>query len=485
MALSKYLSLRLIIPLLTLIIVALLYWTSTNTDRESPRPLEETTEVTSSTKRPELSIKTPADSETLVKYDHTQQPVVPKPARGYALAEVYWEQQISGSRNVKDLQCWAGPLNLSVVEPFMVRSSPRTPLSNDHTNMLHFSDLFDLQSWNKDSENEHHSQLVSWEDFIQHAPRDVIQVVIRYAPAPANLKKTQQLVQMNPGNYPPASERYKTGCGKVGWAQPFLTSNHFKVIREVCFNFEYGDNLTTEAFNNHIYAEHMPSETTVIFKEWRSIGVLPDRIIVGDSTCFNTSLQERIHPSLKISKEAKRYREKYLNGGKYIAIIARLEKSRLFVRRKDIITYCLDQIVQYQDSLRAETGMVTTFLSIDIGKYGSSTYGGYKQLQPALGKFFRELYNDSLSMAEWEKTFADTSQTADSGYIALLQITIATQADCVIFVGGGSFQRRALRLYQELHPAKDSRCIRIVTECTFAAALALHGPVEGLETRVV
>ena len=428
-----------------------------------------------SIKRPELSIKAPADSETLVKYDNIQQPVVPKPVRGYALAESYWEQQTTGSRNVKDLQCWAGQLNLSVVEPFMVKSFPRTPLSNDHMNMLHFSDLFDLQSWNKDCENMHHSQLVSWEDFMQHAPRDVILVVIRYAPAPANLKKTQQLVRMYPSNYPPASERYKTGCNKVGWQRTFLTSNHFKVVREVCFNFEYGDNLTTEAFSNHIYAEHMPSETTVIFKEWRSLGVLPDRIIVGDSTCFNTSLQERIHPSLRLSGEAKRYHEKYLNGGNYIAIIARLEKSRQFVRREGVVTYCLDQIVQYQHSLRAETGMNTTFLSIDIGKYGSSSYGGYKQLQPALGKFFRGLYNDSLSMAEWEKTFED-SQTTDPGYIAQLQKIIATQADCLIFSGGGSFQRHALRLYQELHPVEDSRCIRIITECTRAISIALSDP---------
>ena len=454
----------------------------TQISRERTSPAPETLVKNDNTKHPEVSLKAPADIEILVKYDHTQQPVVPKPARGYALAQDYWEQQTSGSRNLQNLQCWAGQLNLSVVEPFIVNSVLQTPLSNTHmkhdSEMLHFSDLFDLLSWNKYSENLHHSQLVSWEDFMQHAPRDVILVSIRYENA-LSVKKTQQLVQMNPSNYPPPSERYKMGCHKAGWPiekqHTFLTSNHFKVVREVCFNFEYGDRLTTEVFNNHIYAGHMPSGTTVIFKQWRGTGPA-SRIIVGDSTCHNTLIQEHIHPSLRLIKEAKRYREKYLNGGKYIAIIARLEKSKITLHRAGIVTYCLGQIVHYQDSLRAESGTNTTFLSIDIGKYGSNSFrntGDDKDLQVEFGKFFRQLYGDSLSITEWEKMFEDTSQTTDSGYIALLQQTIATQADCVIFVGGGAFQKHALRLYKELHPIEDNRCIRIINECTPAANLSL------------
>lgn len=86
---------------------------------------------------------------------------IPAPTQGttkaYMLADDYWEQQSSGSRNLHLLQCWAGQLNLSVVEPFMQDSSLRTHLTSAHPlnkqgqPELRFGDLFDLQAWNKDS----------------------------------------------------------------------------------------------------------------------------------------------------------------------------------------------------------------------------------------------------------------------------------------------------------------------------------------------
>ena len=150
--------------------------------------------------------------------------------------------------------------------------------------------------------------------------------------------------------------------------------------------------------------------------------------------------------------------------------------------------YCLQQTLKYHDAMSKDTGINTTFLAIDIGKYGCQELQAdriteiwrvglhvqnlnrsnekiYENVQSGFVNFFRWLYGDSLSLTQWEKTLEDTSHTTDSGYIALLQQTIATLADCNIFVGGGKFQRHGLWLYKKNHPG-EKECLKIIRNCT-------------------
>lgn len=402
--------------------------------------------------------------------------------RAYMLADDYWEQQSSGSRNLHLLQCWAGQLNLSVVEPFMQDSSLRThltsvhPLNKQGQQELRFGDLFDLQAWNKDSRELGYAGLEPWEDFLINSPKDIITVQFKYAYS-NEVRENKNRLRQNP--LIDHKSRYTTGCPK-GWPREqqiqFLKSQNFRIVRDVCFNFDYGDFLTSDEFFRHIYAHYAPGDVTVVFKQWRGTGGI-GRVLVKESPCHNAFTQEHIAPSRRLISDAQSYTQKYLSekNNDYIAIMARLEKSKITLRRDGIVGYCLNKTISYWENLRADTGLNTTFLSIDIGKYGSNSFrntGDKSDLLTEFKRFFTKLYNGSISISSWEHRFEEISQSVDAGYIALLQKAIVTRAKCVIFVGGGSFQKHALHLYQTLHPAQE-RCIRIVKECTLPKNLPL------------
>ncbi len=106
------------------------------------------------------------------------------------------------------------------------------------------------------------------------------------------------------------------------------------------------------------------------------------------------------------------------------------------------------------------------FLSIDIGKYGSDSFKkkNYFGHLSDMEAFVEKL--QGMKLGEWETTFESVTHSKDSGYIAMLQLVLVTKADCIVFVGGGTFQRHALHMYQELHPNESDRCVRIVEKCT-------------------
>ena len=396
-------------------------------------------------------------------------PVQGSAVRGYILAEDYWEQQTAASRSLQDLQCWAAKLGLSVVEPFIHKSQLKSSIFGPHPKkgeqVIKFGDLFSLEVWNRYSVEQKHAVLVPWEDFIQVAPKNVIVANFLYKD-----KNNQQLPKQDPSS----SERYKTGC-PTAWPNAGMYSqlktNHFTVIRKVCFNFLYRDRLTAVKFINHLYGDYSPDNVTVIFHQWRGT----ERARIKDSGCHSTPIQEHAEPSPRVVRDAGSYTQKYLKGGKYIAIMARLEKTKITIPKKGIIPFCFQQIIKYWNNTRTESGIETTFLSIDIGKYGSNSFyntGDGSNLHEEFGKFTRQLYGESFSITKWENTFEDASHTTNAGYIALLQKAVVTGASCVIFVGGGSFQKHALHLYRMLHENEEP-CIKIITECTTRSSLSL------------
>ena len=466
----------------------------------STEPVVEVLDITHSTE-PVLEHDITHSTEPVVEHDISH----PTVDRGYTLAVDFYEQQAGGVANLQNLQCWAGLINVTVVEPFVIESRPQFPVFMNRSGQLRFSDLFDLQYWQEKNSKMNYSNLVPWEDFIEHAPRDVILVQIREDISPNWDWDLEEKVAKDPSKYPQPPERYISGCREDGWEKEstyaFLRAKHFKVIREVCFNFEYNDKLTLQQFNSHIFGEYLAGETTVIFNRWR--GTDPTyRIKIKDIPCCprgslihcDTILHTYIRPSHQLSHKAEQYHKKYLNSGKFIAVNVRMGKLMTIRARStpdkiiEIMQYCLQQTLKYHDAMSKDTGINTTFLAIDIGKYGCQELQAdriteiwrvglhvqnlnrsnekiYENVQSGFVNFFRWLYGDSLSLTQWEKTLEDTSHTTDSGYIALLQQTIATLADCNIFVGGGKFQRHGLWLYKKNHPG-EKECLKIIRNCT-------------------
>ena len=316
-----------------------------------------------------------AESSSKGMLSLTTQPTRPTvTSSGYVLALDYWEQQSSALRNLQNLQCWAAQYyNLSVVEPAMSKSQLRTPLNNQSITKKRFwfRDVFDIEMWNRLSLKKHHSVLVSWEKFLSSAPKDVILISIRYAYSTEikqNLKKlsTSQKEALTP------FERVQQGCS-ITWhpVKEFLYKHLFNVVKEVCFNFAYGDKLSNKQFNSILYDSLSPSSTTLVFSRWRGTGTA--RIHINDTECGNARIQEEIGPSQQLQKPVELYQQTYLMGRPYIAIMARMEKAQIFLKDKKShlnLTVCFSKLLSVWRETKENTGLNTTLLAIDLGKYG-------------------------------------------------------------------------------------------------------------------
>ena len=68
-----------------------------------------------------------------------------------------------------------------------------------------------------------------------------------------------------------------------------------------------------------------------------------------------------------------------------------------------------------------------------------------------------------MTFKEWEDSFLQvTGNITDGGYIAALQRTIGSQADCLILVGGGTFRLGAISEYVHSHLKVSDHCYKFL-----------------------
>ena len=363
---------------------------------------------------------------------------------GFALAENYWEQSTSASRNMQYLQCWAGKLNMSVVEPFITTTFTYPPPDR---NPVKFSDIFDMEHWTNLSSN--HS-LVSWEAFLKRAPRNLIQVNIGYS-------KTGKVEAGDPG-------QYRQGCPVTHRMEnlvKFLTQHEFTVVRKICINFVY-KSFSMDEFYAEVFGKYEPSRSTVIFNQWRGIGAGSKRVRIVNSTCSKVTAHFQMRYSQRLVREAEKYALTYMKTTKYIAVMIRVEKIRNLQHN---VTDCFHLTLEKWRTMVNDTGINSTFLAADVGKYGSGSFKYFKDhLQGQFQDFFVGIYGKTLTIKQWESTFEDVSGTENPAYIAALQKTLAACSKCLLHVGGGSFQGNTVRLYMEEH-APEERCMYSVPAC--------------------
>ena len=394
-------------------------------------------------------------------------------SHGYVLAVNYYEQQTMGLRNMFQLQCWAQHLNLLVVKPVLHDSFLRTPLNaQQQAKFLRFEDSFNLTEWNLLSDHHQYAPLIEWNKFLSRAPRNIIIAQFEH-PAVSLLKIRQKSGQKL--LHSPDPQQFGTGCS-LKWPTSseihFLQSKGFRVVHTACFNFYFGDQLSLDAFNEHLLGGHQPNSVSIIMEMWRGISSA-QRVLLKD-VCRNAIIQEHISLSPTLQRKAKQYTQKYLRGKPYLAIMGRLEISQLTVHKKvPVVPFCLEETLESWKEFKAETQLDETFLAIDIGRYGSKGFRSNLDptLKTALQKFFEGLYGSSLTMKVWESRFEAVAGCKDAGYIALLQKVLVTHAKCILFVGGGAFQRHALFLYKQLHPNPRDQCYRVVKKCTRSGKL--------------
>lgn len=397
---------------------------------------------------------------------------------GYVLVLKFNEQLTKASENLFSLQCWAKTLFVNIVEPFLMNSYFVVPLDETQKDLLSFRDIFDIKVWSLLSAKHTFAPLATWNDFVKKAPRLLIVVRFKYITSSEYKKRRDSHDKMT---HLAVNTEYKTGCPRIspelsGKIDYLRTRHNFTVIREVCFNFAQGDELTLLQFNRHIYRGLGPKTVSVLMEEWKGFTSSENgkHVSLFDACWLPTVVHPISYkwPSQKLICDAKKYKQRYLNGQDYITLMVRTEKIERLISTGDInsMSKCLNQTLKRWRKLIVYKGINQTFLSMDIGKYGSYSlmekkndlkYHPYMHLYEA---FIKELFGRYATVRSWELGFEMVTSSHDSGYIGSLQKTIATESNCIVFTGGGSFQKHTKYIHERIN--KLGKCNVIVHECS-------------------
>ena len=400
---------------------------------------------------------------------------------GYIIANGYSGQQGSGVRALVSLQCWASSFSLPVyiVEPYIEEYSLASRLkSKDLTNVMKFSDYFDINHFNNASLEEGTPPLISVEHFIKKVPRQTIVVWLHndYSCRKKPHPKFQVLEESN-------------GVGKCcssEWLHNWqMREAKFCVVKVVQFGGCMSLPSAAKRMYKTIFKGWDPSNVTVVFRFWAANwDTLQNPDSKGKMLCKDVNghkMRHKFYPSPRLLSDAKYYTNTYLRGQTKVAVMIRSEQAIRGFRNGDRLkklNLCMTKVVDIARNLSSRTSSSNTsniFLTLDVGKYGSNSVewvlglSKYKlknkssDVITSVKKIVPALYGQNWVFKEWEESFIKATDGIEyPAYIASLQRTIASRADCLILMGGGDYQRLALHDYLELHPDTSQQCLRFV-----------------------
>ena len=406
--------------------------------------------------------------------------------RTYVVSLSYMDQMSFASRRLKSLQCWAAMWkalhNVSVVEPFVIDGSRLgVPVNENTDKALKFSTVFDIDEWNSEGQLDY-PKVVSWDTFLRHASRKVITIQIVY-----------------PEDYHcPPNKYQKDTCGSAQLTENIsrhLTFHNFTVVNWTCINFRLLGAQTEEEFNSLILntipeLDHVG--ITIIFDEWRGPVQLEREVkcfipIKGATHVCSPNhfghismlTARALVPSSSIEERAKAYISRYLHQASgYVAVVIRWEKvlnDNFYHPEKQHSTgaECSKQILAFVKSIHSKHHSLATFLTTDIGKYGSLDFNLYNSTRAVAAnvtsyteELLRTFYNNkSMSLEEYDRMFEDFSGTTNPAFISQLQKAIAANARCLLLVGSGAFHQNTVKMYENLHPSSSHNCLKIIKSC--------------------
>ena len=402
-------------------------------------------------------------------------------AYGYVVALQYSGQQGAGIQALMSLQCWAASFNLPVhiLEPILNStvfiSIPHERSVSLSNKSLRFSDLFDIQHFNRISESIGYVSVDTGEDFFTSASRDVIYVHLKLVPKSIPVsERSAKIIWIGD------SECIREAC-----CYQFRSDNeklegitelkeNYCVIRiiEVTYSYAYYYIFSNKEIREVIYGDRQPQQVTLIFSLWRTPWYVVNNELDDPHKCKRAgydSRKEQFLPSPRLMSDTKRYENLFLNSSNEVAVMLRIEHVIDYVnkhREQWSIDKCLQEAYQLtRERQKSGRPMVT----LDMGKFGSGVWSRLAVKYDVDGltekskQLLNSLFNHELSFSKWEESFTRaTGGVENSGYIAALQRTLASRAKCLILVGGGTFQDLALKDYLRNHPKREDRCVRLV-----------------------
>lgn len=387
----------------------------------------------------------------------------------------YGGQMTRAIRNMLVQQCWAGihqDVNMSIVEPFSTKSQlVHTPQIWKKLNMgqLHtvarFSDYYNVTHYNLQSLKHNLAPLISWNEFIRKVPQNAIAVRIPTHGC-SGVKIDSEC------SHSKSFRVFKDEMSKLG----------VSIVKNVCLTCStIGHSYTTDDFINILFQNVNATRVSVMYDSWRNFGFTSSWIRIPDycKLVENPESSSFLRPSYLIGKHSQTYINTFVKRKQYVGIMLRIERFLTLAnsgRSNESIGSCLNKTLSMYDNIKSLRD-VGVYVTVDIGKYGSGVMqreetvsrfgkGSLEAITQSVESVFRHLYNQNFTLDDWEATFVTAAGgVTERGYIAMLQRDIACHSDCLILMGGGSFQQVAGFHYLEnIKRRKRSPCL--YTVCT-------------------
>lgn len=406
---------------------------------------------------------------------------------GYIIVFVYSGQQGSGMRALLSLQCWAASFSLPVhiVEPFIERSTFTMRVETKNiSSLMRFSDFYDIKHFSNVSYKNGLPSVVPWENFIRYASKNIVVVTVSSDPASCQDHNSSEVVE-DLGDGGQCSHSQEWLLNSRLFAEVDLCVVRVVFLTERCL---FINPQAAQKMYDNIFKGWDPRNITVVFRSWPATWDRLSSPYPGSRDCRDTDgrkLKYRFHPSGRLVRDAQRYRSMFLKGDGRVAVMIRTEQTVMGASETSQDSFqsmvsCLQETVQTARSLTHSTASQSSsgiFLTLDIGKYGSKSLeeilvrkagrfkiqATYEAIMKSVKDVVPQLFDGKWTFTEWENSFAEaTSGVENPGYIASLQRTIASQADCLVLMGGGDYQRLALVEYLENHPSVSKQCVHFV-----------------------
>ena len=390
-------------------------------------------------------------------------------SQGYIIPYNLYEQQTAAARNLWGLQLWANTVGMKVVEPFINNKSMSfEPITKNISNPMRFSDLYDIEYWNKQCMSRGCAELVPWKEFLSRASKNIVFVQLcghRLLPCHTKIKS-----KANPHDALMSISSGRRGISSK--ATKYFSDLGFKFVRWVSVEFNQSTPMSLQEFSQYIFDQYDISDVTVMFEVW--LGIRDSRVHLQGfkPVSTNASVSIGLLPSKKMVADSERYLEHVRqNGGKYFGIMVRVQraylkmKSQINYKTTDGINFmkdCAKNLTNLEE-LRNNKNWDRT-LAIDLGNFGSCAYrrsqSKQKEEEVLYDDFFKAVYGNSWTIEEFENSFTKYLGTNNPTYIAQVQRTIAARSDCIVLVGGGStFQAATIAFYKNFHPDVQKQCI--------------------------
>ena len=221
-----------------------------------------------------------------------------------------------------------------------------------------------------------------------------------------------------------------------------------------------------EAIYSTVFGNWKPDEVNLLINSWMTPYYVPSRNL-DCKGAFQHYIPKRFSPSRQLLEHTKRYKNLFLHSRNNItAVMLRFEHMLFKIKTEHsesvTVESCLEEVQATVKQMNTNI-----FVSADIGKYGSNSwnntlFGNFnsKRASEIMNALKHTLSGLVTDIEIWENSFVQaTGGIVDRGYIAALQRTLASTADCIILVGGGNFQSIVLQEFIDNHPNPSQRCI--------------------------